>query len=167
MSGVRWIPLTKVKNTENISNITMTSWWARWRLKSPASRLFTYLFISKKKSKLRVTVLCEGNSTVTGEFHSQSANNAKNDLILKSLYVSFQMRGLWQIALVLLTASRMNAQGTVVSMSSYGNGRRSFTVTTWSVELQAVRMIKYCLEHKGYWTISTNLVVGLRWHIKI
>ena len=27
------------------SLITMTSWWARWRLKSPASRLFTQPFI--------------------------------------------------------------------------------------------------------------------------
>ena len=25
--------------------ITMTSWWARWRLKSPTSRLFTELFV--------------------------------------------------------------------------------------------------------------------------
>ena len=30
---------------ENVSNIAMTSKWARWRLKSPASRLFTQPFI--------------------------------------------------------------------------------------------------------------------------
>ena len=33
---------------------------------------------SKKKSKLRVTGLCEGNSLVTGEFPSQRATNAEN-----------------------------------------------------------------------------------------
>ena len=32
---------------------------------------------SKKTSKLRVTVLCEGNSPVTGEFPSQKASNVK------------------------------------------------------------------------------------------
>ena len=45
--------------------ITMTSQWQRWRLKSPASWLFTQLLfgrISKKTSKLRVTGLCLGNS---------------------------------------------------------------------------------------------------------
>ena len=51
--------------------ITMTSLWARWRLKSPASpfgslsRLFGRR--SKNTSKLRVTGLCEGNSPGTGE----------------------------------------------------------------------------------------------------
>ena len=33
---------------------------------------------SKKTSKLRVTGLCEGNSPVTGEFHSQKASNTEN-----------------------------------------------------------------------------------------
>ena len=51
----------------------MTSKWARWRLKSPASRLYT-----KKASKLRVTGLCAGNSPGTGEFPAQMASNAEN-----------------------------------------------------------------------------------------
>ena len=45
--------------------ITVTSQWARWRLKSPPSRVFIQPFIQaqiKKKSKLRVTDLCAGNS---------------------------------------------------------------------------------------------------------
>ena len=33
---------------------------------------------SKKTSKLRVTVLCAGNSPVTGEFPTQMASNAEN-----------------------------------------------------------------------------------------
>ena len=48
-----------------IDIITVTSLWARWHLKSPASRfLLNSLFRrrSKKTSKLRVTGLCEGNS---------------------------------------------------------------------------------------------------------
>ena len=60
--------------------ITITSWWARWRLKSPAFRLFTQRFLQAKikKSKLRVTGLYEGNSPVTGEIPSQRASNAEN-----------------------------------------------------------------------------------------
>ena len=52
-------------------SITVTSWWARWRLKSqPHDCLLSRLFRrrSKKTSKLRFTGLCEGNSPVTGEF---------------------------------------------------------------------------------------------------
>ena len=52
--------------------ITMTSQWVGWRLKSPASGLFTQPFIrgaeQKKTSKPRVTGLCAGNSPGTGEF---------------------------------------------------------------------------------------------------
>ena len=47
--------------------IAMTSWWARLRLKSPASQFFTQSLFrcrSKKTSKLRVTGLCAGNSPV-------------------------------------------------------------------------------------------------------
>ena len=61
--------------------ITVTSWWARWRLKSPAYRLVTQPFLvcsSKKTSKLCVTGLCEGNSPVTGEFPAQRAGKAGN-----------------------------------------------------------------------------------------
>ena len=49
-------------HTKVYVNITVTSWGARWRLKSPASPLFTQVFIqaqmAKKKSKLRVTGFC-------------------------------------------------------------------------------------------------------------
>ena len=61
--------------------ITVTSLWARWRLKSPASRLFTQPFIQapiKENTKLRVTGLCAGNSPVTGEFSTQRDSNAEN-----------------------------------------------------------------------------------------
>ena len=61
--------------------ITVTSWWTRWRLKSPASRLFTQSLIRaqiKENIKLRVTGLCAGNSPVTGEFPAKMARNAEN-----------------------------------------------------------------------------------------
>ena len=35
----------QVRINKTAGNITMTSWWARWRLKSPASRLLTQPFI--------------------------------------------------------------------------------------------------------------------------
>ena len=40
------------------------------------NRLFRYR--SKKTSKLLVTILCTGNSPVTGEFPAQKASNAEN-----------------------------------------------------------------------------------------
>ena len=60
--------------------ITMTSQWVGWRLKSPASWLFTQSFIRaqiKETSKPRVTGLCAGNSPGTGEFPAQMASNAE------------------------------------------------------------------------------------------
>ena len=61
-------------------HITMTSYWARWRLKSLASRLFTQPFIhgAEKTPKPRVTGLYEGNSSVTGEFPAQRDSYAEN-----------------------------------------------------------------------------------------
>ena len=63
-----------------ITSITVTSWWARWRLKSPASPLLTQPFLGAhiKKSKLRVTGLCEGKSPVTGDFPPQRASHVEN-----------------------------------------------------------------------------------------
>ena len=61
--------------------IRVTSQWVRWRLKSSVwpfllNRLFRCR--SQKTSKLRVTGLCEGNSTVTSEIPAQRASNAEN-----------------------------------------------------------------------------------------
>ena len=64
-----------------LDTITVTSLWARWRLKSPASWLFIQPFIQaqiKENIKLRVTGLCEGNSPVTGEFPAQRTSNPEN-----------------------------------------------------------------------------------------
>ena len=61
--------------------ITMTSQWAWWRLRSPASRLFTQPFIRaqiKENFKApRHWPLC-GEFTGTGEFPAQKASNAEN-----------------------------------------------------------------------------------------
>ena len=58
--------------------------WARWRLKSPVSRLLAQPFVQaqiNKTSKLPFTGFCEGNSPVTGEFPTQRARNAENVFI--------------------------------------------------------------------------------------
>ena len=69
-------------NFDHIFRIAVTQWWVRWRLKLPASLLFTQPFvqahINKKKSKFHVTGLYAGNSPVTGEFPAQKASDAEN-----------------------------------------------------------------------------------------
>ena len=45
--------------------ITVTSWWARWRVKSPRLDYLSTVAQIKKTSKLRVTGLCGGNPPVT------------------------------------------------------------------------------------------------------
>ena len=45
----------------------MTSWWARWRLKSPTSRLFIELFIQAQMKEIMI-----------GEFPTQRASDAEN-----------------------------------------------------------------------------------------
>ena len=59
----------------------MTSQWARWRLKSPASRLFIQPFIHAQiKENIKAPRhwhLC-GEFTETGEFPAQRASNEEN-----------------------------------------------------------------------------------------
>ena len=75
--------------------ITMTSCRSPWRLKSPASRLFTQAFIQWKKTpKLRVTGLYEGNSPVTGELPAQRASSAENVFIWWRHHVDRQHQSL-------------------------------------------------------------------------
>ena len=61
--------------------ITLTSQWPRWRLKSPASRLFTQSFIQAQiKENIKAPrhwPLC-GEFTGTGEFPARRASNAEN-----------------------------------------------------------------------------------------
>ena len=71
-------------SAENTLHITLTSWWLRWRLKSPASRLFTQPFIQTQiKENIKAPChwpLC-GEFTETGEFPAQRASNAENVFI--------------------------------------------------------------------------------------
>ena len=55
--------------------ITMTSQWAWWRLRSPASRLFNQPFIRVQIIQ-NIKATRVGNSPGTGEFPAQMANNA-------------------------------------------------------------------------------------------
>ena len=68
-------------NPGRIFSITMMSWWQRWSLKSPASRLFTQPFIQTQiKENIKAPrhwPLC-GEFTGTGEFPAQMASYAEN-----------------------------------------------------------------------------------------
>ena len=64
-------------------DITVTTWWARWRL----------------KSKLRISGLCEGISPLTGEFPAQRASNAEKfafDDVIISLKIVLNSQGYTQ-----------------------------------------------------------------------
>ena len=66
----RWINVRSFSNL--YPSITVTSNWAWWRLKSPASRFCLnhwYRRRSQKASKLRVNGLCAGNSLVKDPRH--------------------------------------------------------------------------------------------------
>ena len=69
--------------------ITMTSFWARWRLKSPAFRLYTQTFVHAQINKNikvpRHWPSCR-NSPVTGEFPARRASNAVDVSISWRLY---------------------------------------------------------------------------------
>ena len=76
------------------TNIIVTSYWARWRLKLPASTLFTQPFIQaqiKENIKAPRHWHLWGNSTVIGEFPAQMAVTRKmspyDDVIMR--YVLF------------------------------------------------------------------------------
>ena len=56
----------------DVETITVTSKWERWRLKSPASPLFT------QASSSASLAICARNSPGTGEFPAQMASNAGN-----------------------------------------------------------------------------------------
>ena len=75
------LTFSSMTNLQTSRFITMTSEWPRWRLKSPASRLFTQSFIQayiKENIKApRHWPLC-GEFTGTGEFPAQRASNAEN-----------------------------------------------------------------------------------------
>ena len=51
--------------------LCITSQWVRWRLKSPASRLFAQLFVQAQITEIIIAGLCEGEPPVTGGFPSQ------------------------------------------------------------------------------------------------
>ena len=83
-----------------------TSWWRHNGRDSvsnhqPHGCLLNRLFRrrSKKTSKLRVTGLCVGNSTGTGEFPAQMARNAENVSIWWRHYVVTAMSARWHASL--------------------------------------------------------------------
>ena len=70
----------RTPRSEHLSNIwiryvTMTSWWVRLRLKSPAPRLFTQPFI---QAQIKENIKAPCHWPLWGEFPTQRACNAAN-----------------------------------------------------------------------------------------
>ena len=64
-----------------VYHITITSWWGRWRLESPALRWFVQQFVQAQiKDNIKVPRHwpLRGNSPATGEFSSQMASDVEN-----------------------------------------------------------------------------------------
>ena len=133
--------------------------WARWGLKSPASRSDTQPFVPAQiKENIRVTGLCEGNPPVTGGFPSQRASNAKN------VPIWWRQHGKWReeipspnqqncsscVALVWrLLAQSDKAPQYVFIFLSHLNGRQvrsddwqAFTPPALQYSVHSLRMIK-------------------------
>ena len=55
--------------------ISVTSWWARWRLKSPASQMFIQPFV---QPKIKEDIKAPPHWPVTGEFPAQRASNTEH-----------------------------------------------------------------------------------------
>ena len=76
-----WKHILRITFKSTSHDITMTSQWAWWRFRSPASRLFTEPFIRAQiKENIKAPrhwPLC-GEFTGTGEFSAQMASNAEN-----------------------------------------------------------------------------------------
>ena len=81
--GIHWTVCTNVlqfSKEVTCNNVTMMSLWARWRLTSPASRVFTQPSVQaqiKEITKAPRHWPLWGNSPVTGEFPSKRASNAE------------------------------------------------------------------------------------------
>ena len=79
--NAQWVSQKAEHTVCKMFSITMTSQWLRWGIKSPASRLFTQLFIQMQiKENIKAPrhwPLC-GDFTGTGEFPAQRASYAEN-----------------------------------------------------------------------------------------
>ena len=69
------LKLDSLTPNEMYINITVTSKQGRWRLKPPASRLFTQPFI---QSQIKGKIKAPPHWPVTGEFPAQRTSNAEN-----------------------------------------------------------------------------------------
>ena len=122
--------------------ITVTSLLGRWRLKSPASRLWPYIRCrSKKMSKLRVTGLCVGNSPMTGEFPAQlSASNAENVSIWWRHHVIHEMPTVHRKQYPFSTAEMLFLKQSIFCETKYSSPR-------WDSKPQSFNYAK-CLSTK-------------------
>ena len=92
-----WLPpcilLHGLHTAEHIG-IIMTSKWGRWRLKSPASRLFTQAFI---QAQTKENIKAPRHWPLWSEFPAQRASNAEN----VSIWWRHHEERIWFIGIVL------------------------------------------------------------------
>ena len=121
---------------------------------------------SKKTSKLRVTGLCEGNSTVTGEFPSQRASNAENVSIWWRHHVEeFSLERLpdlfvW-IELKALRDSKFPWRDTEFGLNVL-NVCRHVWIVCLVMEILKIADILTDDIHSLYWNISMSIIISLK-----
>ena len=96
-----------------ISFITVTSKWARWRLKSPAYLLFTQWSAQawiKETSKLRVTGLCEMNSPHKGPVTWKMFPFDDVSCYVDGLITSSDIKPLYETKMIQFTNAYMRPQ---------------------------------------------------------
>ena len=96
---IHLIRFTLERKLRNRSCITVTSWWARWRLKSPASQLFTTVYsgADQRKHQSSASLAFVRGIHRWPVIPAQRANNAENVLeahIQKAILIS----DLWHFA---------------------------------------------------------------------
>ena len=106
--------------------ITVTSQWARWLFKSPASRLFTQVYSGADQRKFEAPRHWpEENSPMTGEFPAQRASNADKNSIWCRRHDKFQtqiwvssMEGKFYVLFISYTYVDTIRQGTITNCYS-------------------------------------------------
>ena len=108
VAGIRSVTHMQSPWWHSCGPIAVTSQWARWRLKSPAPRLFTQPFIQtqiKESIKAPRPWPLWGNSPVTGEISAQMASKAENGSIWWRHHVISSLWLRWFVCFIFVFSS--------------------------------------------------------------
>ena len=134
--------------------ITMTSQWARWRLKSPASPLFTQPFIGAQiKENIKAPRHWPLCGEFTGEFPTQMASNAKNVFIWWSHHEKSEIYHFWT------SAQRSSLTS---DLTFRPNSHSQIPQCTCPISHNALFRTEMCtfLFRMVHWGISDRYIVG-------